>query len=92
MANDPKVGNKIIATVVSLKGECNAGHKAGDTFEVSCWNSGNLCGWFYHDMFPSLTSLQFGGKFPWWEGDSIELECPDRFNLLTIKLERSKRD
>jgi uncharacterized repeat protein (TIGR04076 family) len=92
MANDPKVGNKVIATVISLKGECNAGHKVGDTFEVSCWNSGNLCGWFYHDIFPHLTALQFGGKFPWWEGDAIELECPDRFNLLTIKLERSKRD
>lgn len=91
MATDPKLGNKLVATVVGLKGQCNAGHKVGDTFELSCWNTGGLCGWFYHDIFPHLSALQFGGNFPWWEGDAIELECPDRFNLLSIKVARSKR-
>ena len=92
MANDPKVGNKIVATVIGLKGECNAGHKVGDTFEISCWDCGGLCGWFYHDIFPNLTAFQFDGKLPWWEEDTIELECPDRFNLLTLRLKRTKRE
>ncbi|MBW2596574.1 MAG: TIGR04076 family protein [Deltaproteobacteria bacterium] len=92
MMNDPKVGYKVIATVTGLKGSCNAGHKVGDSFEISCYNTGGLCGWLYHDIFPHLSSFQFGGDFPWWEGDTIELECPDRFNLLKLKLERIKRE
>ena len=51
-----------------------------------------LCGWFYHDIFPSLQTFQFGGRLPWWEGDTIKLQCLDSYNLVTIQLERSKRD
>jgi len=92
MANDPKLGNKVTVTITGLKGECNAGHTVGEKFEISCWDTGGLCGWFYHAIFSDLTAFQFGGKFPWWEGDTIELECPDRFNLLTVRLERTKRE
>jgi hypothetical protein len=28
---------------------------------------------------------------PWWQGDTIEMQCPDAHNLVTIKLERFKR-
>ncbi|MBN2467511.1 MAG: TIGR04076 family protein [Deltaproteobacteria bacterium] len=92
MAGAPGVGYKIVATVTGLKGRCNAGHQVGDSFEISCYDTGGLCGWLYHDIFPHLSAFQFGGKFPWWEGDSIELECPDRYNLLTLKLERVTRE
>jgi uncharacterized repeat protein (TIGR04076 family) len=50
-----------------------------------------LCGWFYHDIFPSLQTFQFGGALPWWQGDTIQLRCPDPINLVTIQLERVKR-
>jgi len=30
-----------------------------------------MCGWLYHDIFPSLQTFQFGGSLPWWAGDSI---------------------
>ena len=63
----------------------------GDTFEISCHDPGGLCGFFYHDVFPNLLAFQFGGNLPWWEGDTIELQCPDPYNLVTMKLERSKR-
>ena len=23
--------------------------------------------------------MQFGGKYPWWDKDYIEVECPDRY-------------
>jgi uncharacterized repeat protein (TIGR04076 family) len=36
-------------------------------------------------------TFQFGGNLPWWEGDTIQLQCPDSHNLVTMKLERSKR-
>ncbi len=29
MAQDPKVGNKVTATITGVKGDCNAGHQVG---------------------------------------------------------------
>jgi hypothetical protein len=42
---------------------------------------------FYHNIFPSLQTFQFGGSMPWWLGDFIQLQCPDIRNQVTIKLE-----
>jgi uncharacterized repeat protein (TIGR04076 family) len=92
MADDPKLGYKVVATVTGSKGTCSAGHKVGETFEISCHNPAGLCGWFYHDIFPSLQTFQFGGDLPWWEGNTIELQCPDAHNLVTLKLERFGRE
>ncbi|MBU0492093.1 MAG: TIGR04076 family protein [Chloroflexi bacterium] len=91
MAQDPGIGYKVVATVIGAQGRCNAGHQEGDTFEISCHNPGALCGFFYHNIFPTLHTFQFGGCLPWWQGDTIQLECPDRRNLVTIRLERSER-
>jgi uncharacterized repeat protein (TIGR04076 family) len=91
MAQDPGIGWKVIATVISAQGTCSAGHKTGETFEISCHNPGGLCGFFYHTIFPTLQTFQFGGNFPWWEGDIIQVSCPDADNLVTLQLARSKR-
>jgi len=91
MAEDPGYGYKIVATIVASEGTCGAGHQVGDTFEISCHNPGGLCGWFYHDIFPNLETFQFGGNLPWWKGDTIEVRCPDPYNLVTMKLTRTKR-
>jgi uncharacterized repeat protein (TIGR04076 family) len=91
MATDPGIGYKIAATITGVKGNCSAGHAVGETFEISCHDPGGLCGFFYHDIFPSLSTFQFGGSLPWWEGDAIQLQCPDSYNLVTITLERSER-
>ena len=91
MAEDPGYGYKIEAVVIGSEGTGGAGHKVGDTFEISCHNPGGLCGWFYHDIFPNLETLQFGGSLPWWKGDTIEVRCPDPYNLVTVKLTRTKR-
>ena len=91
MAKEPGLGNRITATIVDIKGECSAGHSVGDCFEISCHNPGGLCGFFYHHIFPSLQTFQFGGTMPWWQGDVIQLHCPDSRNLVTVRLERFKR-
>jgi uncharacterized repeat protein (TIGR04076 family) len=91
MAKDPGVGHRIIATVTGLKGKCNAGHFVGEQFEISCHNPGGLCGFFYHDIFPNLSVLQFGGQFPWGDPDVLEIGCPDQHNLLTLRLERVRK-
>ena len=91
MVEYPSIGYKIIGTIKSVKGHCNAGHKAGDTMELSGHNTGGLCGFFYHDIFPYIMMLQFGGSFPkQWTADQdvVELECMDRFNVVKIELKR----
>lgn len=91
MANDPGLGYRLAATITDVKGECSAGHKAGETFEIGCYDTGGLCGFFYHQRFPELSTFQFGGSYPWWNGDVIELQCPDTANAVTLKIERVKR-
>lgn len=81
---------KISAVVTGLKGKCYKGHNVGDKIYLSVHDSGGLCGFFYHDIFPAITLLQYGGTFPWMEGDTIKMECPDRGNLLEIELRREK--
>lgn len=91
MAKYPGLGFRILATVTGVKARCNAGHQGGEEFEISCHNPGGLCGFFYHDIFLSLLAFQFGGNLPWWQGDAIQVQCPDSHNLVTVRLERSKR-
>ena len=83
-----QVGRKITGTVKSIKGTCSWGHKVADKIELSCHNTGNLCGFFYHDIFPTLMMLQFDGKRPWGDPDIVVRECPDRANVVTIELRR----
>jgi len=91
MALDPGIGYKVTATVIESRGTCGAGHKAGDTFEISCHDPGELCGFFYHFIFPDLQTFQFGGNLPWWDGDTIRVQCADTSNLVTIELHRESR-
>ncbi len=37
-----QVGYKVIGTFTGLKGQCNHGHKVGDTVEVSAHSSNGL--------------------------------------------------
>jgi uncharacterized repeat protein (TIGR04076 family) len=91
MAVDPGIGQKVKATVTVVKGNCSAGHQVGECFEISCHNPAGLCGYFYHDIFPALSTFQFGGMYPWWQGDTIEVQCPDPGNQVTLKLVRTPR-
>ena len=62
MANH--VGHRAVGTIKNIKGTYHAGHKVGDKIELSGQNSSGLCSAFYHDIFPYVIMLQFGGKFP----------------------------
>lgn len=88
MADYPSSIPPMKAEVLEVKGKCNAGHKKGDTLTIGCYDSGGLCGFFYHDIFPSLSVMQFGGKYPWSSQDELTLECPDRENAVTIRITR----
>ncbi len=88
MAIQPKDIPHLEAEVISVKGECSAGHSKGERLKIGCWDTGGLCGFFYHDIFPSITLMQFGGKYPWSAQEEMVLSCPDRENEVTIRLRR----
>ena len=85
----PEIGHKVVGKVLSVKGTCSAGHKVGDEFNLSFYTPDGLCGGFYHDIFPSINVMQFGGKYPWSPQDELVLECPDRDNAVTLKIATS---
>jgi len=85
MAKDPGISLRAIGEVINVKGKCSAGHYAGELIDLSCYDSGGFCGFFYHDIFPMLSTFQFGGNMPWWEGDEIILPCPDQENQVSLK-------
>ena len=90
MADQPLDIKALNAEIVSVKGECSAGHKAGDQFQIGCWDTGGLCGFFYHNIFPTLSVMQFDGSYPWGSAEELTLECPDRDNAVIIRLKRSE--
>ncbi len=88
MAQQPGDIKPLMAEVISVKGTCTAGHKAGESFQIGCWDTGGLCGFFYHDIFPNLSVMQFDGQYPWGPAGEMTLECPDRQNAVTIRVRK----
>ena len=86
MAETPHGNKEFTAEVVEVKGDCGAGHKVGDTLKLSCWNPGGLCGFFYHDIFPSLSLMQFGGKYPWAKDDKMTVKGVDEVNQVVLRI------
>lgn len=91
MSKTSEKSYKVTATIQSVKGTCAAGHKAGDSIEINCYQSGNLCGFFYHALFADLQTFEYGGKLPWWEENAFEAGCPDLGNLVTMRLVRTEQ-
>lgn len=92
MAEASRIGYRVLGTIKAVKGSCNAGHKTGDEIELSGHDTGGLCGFLYHQAFPYIIMLQFGGGFPpeWGDPDVVELDCFDKANAVTIELRRTK--
>jgi len=86
----PKVGFRVEGEIIAVKGDCSWGHKVGDKFDLGGHNTAGLCGFFYHDIFPYVIMLQFGGGFPrdWGDPEVVELDCMDRTNATRIRLRR----
>ncbi len=79
----------IKATIISQKGNCEAGHKAGDEFIIGQTTPCGMCAWAYYTLFPFSQALAFGGNFPWEKevGTAI-VACPDADNPVVFKLEK----
>jgi uncharacterized repeat protein (TIGR04076 family) len=76
------------AEVVSILKNCSAGHRVGDKFEINTHKTSGICGHCYHDLFPTLMNICYEGQIPWLNKEEFKFECPDRYNLVTFKIQR----
>jgi uncharacterized repeat protein (TIGR04076 family) len=77
----------VIATVVSQKGTCAAGHKVGDEFTIGQKTPPGVCAWAFHGLFPFAEVIQFGGTFPWeTTPGTATVACPDGDNPVVFQL------
>ena len=76
-------------TLLSQKRKCHAGHKVGDQFIVGQKTPGGMCMGAFGALFPYLTTLRFGGSFPWEkkEGQGTFC-CPDPEVVNVFRMER----
>jgi uncharacterized repeat protein (TIGR04076 family) len=80
---------RIILEIVSQKGECAYGHKAGQVFDVTGTTPEGLCPSACHSAYPAIYTLKFGGHFPWEEEKgTAHVACPDPANPLIMKIRR----
>ncbi len=85
----PEVGKKVFATVIEASEDCTIGIQLGDEFELSSYKCGDFCGYFYHDIYPWLSLLQFDGTLDPESPDVQYWDCPNKGNV-KIELRRIK--
>jgi len=89
-------GEKVKLKIVSVKGKCEAGHVAGQEFDLSgdvtigySGKPGVLCQALFYNIYPNYRTLKFGGSLPWEpDPDVIHVPCPDPFNPVMVQLFR----
>ena len=61
------------------KGKCQGDfHAIGDEFYVDNTTPGGMCLAAWDAVSPYVTTLLWGGRFPWGKKDSaIKIHCPD---------------
>lgn len=76
-------------TLVSQDRKCPNGHCIGDTFIVGRQTPGGMCLGAFGALLPFITTLRFGGRFPWEKGEGAgHFACPDPLVRNVFRIER----
>jgi uncharacterized repeat protein (TIGR04076 family) len=76
-------------TLVSQHGTCPRGHAVGDSWTTDGASPGGLCLGALNSLTPAITTLRFGGGFPWMSDPNTGVfACPDHAVRNVFKLER----
>jgi uncharacterized repeat protein (TIGR04076 family) len=79
----------IKVTLKSQLKKCPAGHKVGDEFVIGRYTPGGMCMGAFASLLPYITTLRFGGSFPWEKNpDAGTFCCPDPKVVNTFRIER----
>lgn len=67
-------------------GTCPMGLKVGDIWEIVDGHTPEgMCGSAWNSIQPFVTSLRYGGTFPWSGEREVELTCPDAANPVVFE-------
>lgn len=82
-------GPVIKATVISIKGYCEAGHKVGDEFVLSLHTPEGLCVDACVNIVIKLRNMLFK-KHDFFKDNNkkVKVNCPDLQNYVEFELER----
>jgi uncharacterized repeat protein (TIGR04076 family) len=80
---------KITLEITKVGGICMAGCMVGQKYELSTRKTDNLCGTFFHSLFPTISVFANDGDL-WFLPDKNQLEarCPDYINDVRGTLKR----
>jgi uncharacterized repeat protein (TIGR04076 family) len=78
-------------TLIEQHQKCPNGHKAGESWTVGRLTPAGLCMGAFATLLPYITTLRFGGNFPWetQEGTGT-FACPDHLARSVFVLERQE--
>ena len=80
---DAGIGKNIVIRVVGVRGKCDYNHKKGQKYEHPFMG---LCPYAMHTLWPYITTLRFGGRFPWQKNGKIRISCPNPDDLVVFEL------
>ncbi len=81
---------RIVVEVISIKGECGAGHKVGDKiiFEND-QVKGKFCFSAMYSMIPKIFAMKYEANFPWLKNKNVATHaCPDGQNPVIFQITR----
>lgn len=81
---------EVKARVLSVKGECSLGHRAGDVVRFTQTGvDGKICVHALYSMLPKVFAMMFNAEFPWAQDpDVVTHPCPDAANPVVFELTR----
>ena len=84
--------HKIIATVKSVQGHCDFGHRVGDRVVFDGETvQGRVCLHALYSFLPKVFAMRYGADFPWLENKDVSTHaCPDAFNPVVFEIRRVK--
>jgi len=83
---------KVVITIKEVRGNCTAGHRVGDVFEVEGLHmtKGRMCNSALVAIYPRIFAMRFGAEIPWSKDDKILAGCPDPKNTVVFEISREK--
>jgi uncharacterized repeat protein (TIGR04076 family) len=94
-AHMAKKVKEVKAKVISVKGECGLGHKAGDVVRFTEGGvAGHICIHALYSMMPKVFAMMYNAEFPWAREhpDTLTHPCPDAANPVVFELTRIRED
>ena len=80
---------RVKVALMSQKKRCHNGHRPGDEWIVGRTTPEGMCMSAFGTLFPFITTLKFGGSFPWESEDGVvHIACPDGEICNLFRLER----